>query len=149
MRSLRPIAESKGIAITVESFENAVVLADHDATLAIANNLISNAIHYTPSGGDVSVTCSRNTEYWTLTVQDNGVGIPLAEQERVFERFYRVNRTRNSASGGTGIGLAIVKNLTVAQDGKIHLQSVPGEGAKFQIQLPIASSASGMSSKST
>ena len=137
LRSLRPVAKSKSIDLDVKDLSNAIVFADHDATLAIANNLISNAIHYSPNDTTVTISGRREDHYWVLSVQDNGVGIAESEQERIFERFYRIDRNRTSASGGTGIGLSIVKNLTVAQEGKIRLHSSAGKGSTFEVLLPV------------
>lgn len=140
LRSLKPVAENKSIDLTVGDLSDAIVFADHEATLTIVNNLISNAIHYSPSETEVTISGRREDDFWVLSVQDNGVGIAQSEQDRVFERFYRVDRNRTSASGGTGIGLSIVKNLTVAQDGKIRLDSSAGNGSTFEVLLPAAAS---------
>ena len=136
MGTLRPIADARKISVAIEPSEDAWVHADYEAMVTIANNLISNAIYYTKGGGHVQVCFQKEHDFWALVVQDDGVGIPEAEHDRIFERFYRVDRNRSSASGGTGIGLAMVKNLTVAQNGMIRLQSAPGEGATFEVLLP-------------
>lgn len=140
LRSLKPVAENKSIDLAVLDLSDAIVFADHEATLTIVNNLISNAIHYSPSETEVTISGQREDDFWVLSVQDNGVGIPQSEQDRIFERFYRVDRNRTSASGGTGIGLSIVKNLTVAQNGKIRLSSSEGNGSTFEVLLPAAAS---------
>ena len=137
LKAYRPIADAKNISLIVEPHPDAEVRADPDATLTIANNLIGNAIHYTPSGGRVSVTCRAVEDQWALVVADNGVGIAEDEQERIFERFYRVEKNRGSASGGTGIGLSMVKNLVSAMGGEVLLRSTVGEGSVFEVLLPI------------
>ena len=109
--------------------------------MTIVNNLIGNAIRYTPEQGNVKVRCCRDadsTDRWSLVVDDDGVGIPLSDQERIFERFYRVDKTRESGDGGTGIGLSIVKNLTIAMGGEVGVASRPNQGATFRVALPAA-----------
>jgi len=139
LRSCQPIAESKQIELTVGMLgSEAVVIADREATLTIANNLISNALRYTPSKGHVQIGTERKDDCWAIVVTDDGVGIDESEHERIFERFYRVEKTRESAGGGTGIGLSIVKNLALAQAGSVSLESRPGEGATFRVMLPAA-----------
>ena len=141
-RAYLPLAKAKQIELTVaEIGDDVQVLADAEATLTIANNLIGNAIRYTPEGGHVHVAVSRQADRWAVQVSDDGPGIARSEQERIFERFYRVEKTRESASGGTGLGLAIVKNLTLAQDGEVRVRSRPGEGATFEVSLMAADDA--------
>tara|TARA_R110002049_G_scaffold309268_1_gene519600 strand:- start:133241 stop:134710 length:1470 start_codon:yes stop_codon:yes gene_type:complete len=137
LRACEPVAESKQIELTCrEIHPDSIVIADREATLTIANNLISNAIRYTPEGGHVEIGTERIKDYWAMVVCDDGVGIPEAEQQRIFERFYRVAKTRETTGGGTGIGLSIVKNLTLAQSGEIQLSSRPGQGSTFRVLLP-------------
>ena len=136
-RSCSPIAESKQIELKVGDVqEDAVVIADSEATLTIVNNLISNAVRYTPDGGHVEISTERRDRFVAIVVKDDGVGIHESEQARIFERFYRVEKTRESAGGSTGIGLSIVKNLALAQQGSVELSSRPGEGATFRVLLP-------------
>ncbi len=139
LKSYQPIAEAKSIHLTVqESKQGAFVRADREALLTITNNLIGNAIRYTPAGGNVSVGCRADSDFWALVVADDGVGIPLKEQDRIFERFYRVNKARESEDGGSGIGLSIVKNLTLSQHGQVAVKSSPNQGATFEVYLPAA-----------
>jgi len=114
-----------------------IVHADREATLTIANNVIGNAIRYTPEGGTVVASARKEAGFGVIAVQDNGIGIPENEQQRIFERFYRVDRSRKHASSGTGLGLSIVKNLTQAQGGEVRLRSRQGEGSTFEIFLPV------------
>ncbi|WP_182867106.1 sensor histidine kinase [Rhodopirellula sp. JC639] len=135
--SFTPVAAAKQIELTVRPSDGPVhVLADEEAALAITQNLISNAIRHTDAGGHVTVSCRRANDGWTMAVQDDGVGIAAEFQERIFERFYRVKRGRKAPDGGTGIGLAIVKNLTRALGGTVSVTSSPGEGATFEVWLP-------------
>ena len=103
--TFRPIADAKGVDLEVElSGGKARVISDPEATLTIAHNLISNAIRHTSAGGKVRVFCQPEDEYWALVVKDNGEGIDLADQERVFERFYRVSKMRNPGMRGRALG---------------------------------------------
>ncbi|MCO8121176.1 ATP-binding protein [Stieleria sp. TO1_6] len=137
MASFLPVAAAKQIALTVDQqVEKVYVMADKDAALAITQNLISNALRHTEAGGHVVVSCRRESTGWIMAVRDDGVGIAPEFQERIFERFYRVDRTRKMHDGGTGIGLSIVKNLTRALSGTIQVISSPGEGATFEVWLP-------------
>jgi len=133
-----PVAAAKEITLLHEPAqgEPAIVYADREATLTIANNVIGNAIRYTPDGGQVVASSRRDGDFAVLSVRDNGIGIPQHEQQRVFERFYRADKSRIQHSSGTGLGLAIVKNLTQAQGGRVKLQSRPGKGSTFEIFLP-------------
>ncbi len=133
-----PVAAARGIKLTHARDQSIVahVFADREATLTIANNVIGNAIRYTPEGGAVVASSRQEGSLAVLSVQDNGIGIPENEQQRIFERFYRVDRSRKHASSGTGLGLSIVKNLTQAQGGEIRLRSRQGEGSTFEIFLP-------------
>ena len=125
-----------------------VVRADAEATLTIINNLISNAIRYTPKGGKVTVGIRDAEEFFSVYVHDTGIGISPSDQKRVFERFYRGNGKRQyegpsddlglAMDRGTGIGLSIVKQLTGALGGKVQLSSVPGVGSRFEVMLPKA-----------
>lgn len=138
IKSYQPVAERKRIELTVvDPADEAMVIADREATLTIVNNLIGNAIRYTPEGGHVRVEIRAEREHWALIVSDDGIGIAASEQERVFERFYRVEKGGESARGGTGLGLSIVKNLTQAQGGEVKLQSAPGRGSTFEVWLPV------------
>lgn len=137
MASFKPVAAAKQIQLSVQpSDKSARVMADEEAALTITQNLISNALRHTESGGSVTVSYREHNNGWIIAVEDDGVGIAEEFQERIFERFYRVDRTRKSHDGGTGIGLSIVKNLTRALDGTVRVISSPGEGATFEVWLP-------------
>ena len=144
IKSYQPVADRKRIELSVGDADgvDATVIADREATLTIVNNLIGNAIRYTPEGGHVRVAVRAEPRHWALVVSDDGIGISQSEQERIFERFYRVEKTRESARGGTGLGLSIVKNLTLAQGGELKLHSSPGQGSTFEVWLPVPANAS-------
>jgi two-component system phosphate regulon sensor histidine kinase PhoR len=138
LRAYRPIAEAKNIELVLGPDLHAIVHADTEATLTIANNLIGNAIHYTPHGGTVTINCRAQGSAWAIVVSDTGVGIAKDEQERIFERFYRVQKNRDAAGGGTGIGLSMVKNLANTMGGQVRVESEPGRGSTFEVLLPRA-----------
>ena len=100
----------------------------------LVDNLVQNAIRYNNDGGCVRVLVGCEDRPFIL-VCDNGIGIPVEEQERVFERFYRVDKSRSKATGGTGLGLAIVKHIVEIHDGCIVLDSEPGKGTEIKIIL--------------
>lgn len=132
----RQIATKRGLALDSSQVENVVVRADADGLRQILDNLISNAINYTPSGGRVSVRVRGRDGWGVLEVEDTGIGIAKEEQARVFERFYRVDRARSRDIGGTGLGLAIVKHLAQAFGGRVELSSELGRGSRFSVWLP-------------
>lgn len=96
-------------------------------------NLCSNAIRYNVPGGEVCVDVARKADQCVLTVEDTGIGIPKEDQERVFERFYRVDKSRSKSTGGTGLGLAIVKHVVARHDARIELESQPGKGTRIRV----------------
>lgn len=99
-------------------------------------NLISNAIKYNRPGGYVKISFFEDEDNYRICIEDNGIGIGEGEQERIFERFYRVTKSRNKEIDGTGLGLAIVKHIILSLGGDIGLESVLGQGSKFKISLP-------------
>ncbi|MEM9364965.1 MAG: ATP-binding protein [Planctomycetota bacterium] len=131
-----PVAEAGDVQLAVEALDdNAKVIADREATLTIVNNLIGNAVRYTPPGGSVHVRIRPEETSWAIVVEDTGIGIEADEQSRIFERFYR-GRKNSRDTKGTGLGLAIVKNLSQAQGGEVRVASQPGQGATFWVTLP-------------
>ncbi len=111
------------------------VLGDREALTQIIDNLIDNALKYTPDGGRVTVRVKRDGSQASLEVEDTGVGIPEEDQARIFERFYRVDKARSREVGGTGLGLSIVKHLVQTLHGRIELVSEPGVGSTFRVHL--------------
>lgn len=114
------------------------VRADEEALRQILSNLIDNAVKYTPAGGRVTVRCQRDGAWATIEVADTGPGIAAEHHERLFERFYRVDRARSRELGGTGLGLSIVKHLCQQMGGSVSVQSAPGKGSTFAVRLPLA-----------
>jgi len=132
-------ASLKHITLQIDrADQNMRVRADEEGLRTILNNLVDNAIKYTPEGGQVTVRWSRNGTMAVLQVADNGIGIAREDQNRIFERFYRVDRARSRELGGTGLGLSIVKHLAQSFGGSVALESRPSEGSTFEVQLPLA-----------
>ena len=103
----------------------------------VLQNLLDNAIQYTPPRGHISVVASAGPREAVITVADTGIGIPLADSERIFERFYRVDAARSREAGGTGLGLSIAKHIVEAHGGKLWVESTVGQGSKFFFSLPL------------
>ena len=114
------------------------VIADEEAFQQVFDNLIDNAIKYTPSGGWIRILGELDPidDMVAVTVADSGIGIPRDDLPRVFERFYRVDKARSRELGGTGLGLAIVKHVVSSIGGQVTVESRPGEGTRFRVQLP-------------
>ncbi len=112
----------------------------------LVRNLLENAVRYTPGGGTISVALHHDDGHGVLTVSDDGIGIPLEAQSRVFERFYRVDRARTRDTGGTGLGLAIVKHITELHGGTVAVESELGRGSTFRVRLPAMTGASNVRS---
>lgn len=137
----RVVAESRGIEIAVRAKGDAEVWGDEGLLATAVSNLVVNAIQHSPDGARVGVGVTRRDGSVEIAVTDQGVGIPEAERERVFERFYRVDAARSRATGGTGLGLAIVKHIVQNHGGDVRVWSQPGHGSTFTIRLPEADAA--------
>ncbi len=132
-------AESRGLVLSLDSGpvdDSTLIVADEEAVHQILDNLIDNAIKYTPEGGWVRVACGLSPGAVSLEVADSGIGIPRDDLPRVFERFYRVDKARSREMGGTGLGLSIVKHLIQSIGGEVAVDSRVGEGTRFTVQLP-------------
>ena len=112
------------------------VYADKDAVEQIIMNILSNSIKYTPDGGSIRVYVGLVNESVYIKVVDNGIGIPEKDLNRIFERFYRVDKTRSRKMGGTGLGLSIVKEIVDGMDGNIDIKSKVNEGTEVVVTLP-------------
>lgn len=133
-------AASKHLSFTSQIQEQVWTQGDEHQLSLLIRNLLDNAIRYTPEGGSVSVDVERDHDHAIVRVSDDGIGIPLKAQARVFERFYRVDEARSRDQGGTGLGLAIVKHVADLYGGRVELRSEFGEGSTFTAYLPAASS---------
>jgi two-component system, OmpR family, phosphate regulon sensor histidine kinase PhoR len=133
-------AERKQIAMSVDVPPTFPPIRGDAALLhEVLQNLLDNAIQYTPSGGSVHVGAATSGREAVITVEDTGIGIPLADQERIFERFYRVDAARSREAGGTGLGLSIARHIVEAHGGHISVESEVGGGSKFSFSVPLAS----------
>jgi two-component system sensor histidine kinase SenX3 len=135
----RTTADSRQITLTFQDSEDGLILGDRDQLTMAIHNLIENAINYSPVDTKVAVSASIENEILTITVADQGIGIPEAEVERIFERFYRVDPARSRETGGTGLGLSIVKHIITKHGGEISVWSAENVGSTFTIRLPIQS----------
>ncbi len=135
-RSLKPQADRKNIAMAVIDNEEVYAEVDLPKMWQVIYNLTDNAIKYTPAGGVVKLVLKNEGDFCRIEVEDNGIGIPDEDVERIFDRFYRVDKARSRESGGTGLGLSIVKDVVELHKGKILIDSKVGEGSTFIIVLP-------------
>ena len=135
IESLRPVAQKQDITLTL-SGQHAVIEGVEQLLQEMIYNLCDNAIKYNISGGSVTVSVWQNGQTVTLSVVDTGIGIPYADQSRVFERFYRVDKSHSKEVGGTGLGLSIVKHAAMYHGGKVALESEPGRGTEIRVTLP-------------
>jgi two-component system phosphate regulon sensor histidine kinase PhoR len=129
---------SADLSAELEGDTSAVALADRRALDHVLLNLLDNAIKYTPSGGWITVRVTREADGVLVEVRDTGVGIPSRDLGRVFERFYRVDRSRSCEVGGSGLGLAIVRHLVEGMRGSISVESEVDRGSTFRVRLPAA-----------
>lgn len=137
---LAPQFDEKGVTIRDETPENLpAVDVDPERVLQVLLNLLGNALQYTPAGGEVRVTAERQGDQVRLAVVDTGIGIPAEHLPHIFERFYRVDKSRSRAGGGSGVGLTIARHLVEAHGGRIGAESAgPGRGSTFWFTLPLA-----------
>ncbi len=134
-------ARSKAAQVTLNNesdCDTIEVRADEESLQQILSNLIDNAIKYTPSGGAITIRYRQESDVAVIEVSDTGIGIAPEHQERLFERFYRVDKARSRELGGTGLGLSIVKHLCQAMGGSVSVESKLGQGSTFQVRIPLA-----------
>jgi signal transduction histidine kinase len=134
----RPAASAKNIALVVTGEPLPETLADRSQLLRVVDNLVANAVKFTPEGGTVQLAARREGETAVVEVADTGPGIPPAEQPDLFNRFYRGSNAIKTAIPGSGLGLAISQVIATAHGGSIQLESTPGAGSTFRLALPIA-----------
>ena len=135
---VRPAAEQQGISIEVEEpAARLVVAGDRRQLVSAAYNLLENAVKYSDAGSSVEVGARTDGRWVDISIQDRGIGIPSRDLQRVFERFYRVDRGRSRETGGTGLGLAIVRHVASNHAGEVQVTSVEGEGSTFTLRLPV------------
>lgn len=139
-RQMRVLALDGGIEVHITEEDQARVIGDRDRLKQLMINLLSNALKYTPEGGRVTLGLARVNGWARLTVSDTGPGIPPEDLPRIFDRFYRVDKARNRAQGGAGLGLAIAQRVAKMHGGRIEVASegAPGRGSTFSVWLPLA-----------
>ena len=141
VRMMRPIAEKKNIRLYGDNLEKVIMTGDEQKIKQLILILVDNAIKYTPSGGEVIVKLEHADIHSAIfSVQDSGIGIAPEDQQKIFERFYRVDKARSREMGGNGLGLAIATEILKIHSGKIFVDSEPGRGTKFTVELKTKSS---------
>ena len=139
-RAAQVLATRKGVRLTMESNSSSIDLnGDKELITRMILNLLDNAVKYTPAGGEISLALSRQNGNAEIVVRDTGIGIAETDRQRVFDRFYRVDKARSRALGGAGLGLSIVRWIVEIHGGDIHIDSAPGLGSTFTVELPLKS----------
>lgn len=137
---VRPATEQRGISIEVEEPASRLAVGgDRRQLVSATYNLLENAVKYSDQGSTVQVRARTDGRWVDIAVEDHGIGIPRRDLERVFERFYRVDRARSRETGGTGLGLAIVRHVASNHAGEVSVSSIEGEGSTFTLRLPVGS----------
>jgi two-component system phosphate regulon sensor histidine kinase PhoR len=133
-------ADEKHVNIELDIQDDKLyVMGDGEALSQLISNLVENAIKYSPDDSTVAIRLCRDKNFARLEVEDNGIGISVSEQARIFERFYRVDPARSREMGGTGLGLSIVKHIAEMHDGSVNVTSEPGQGSTFTVRIPVMS----------
>jgi len=133
------LCQEKGLSFQLGQTQDLVVKGDEARLRELFMNLLGNAIRYTPSPGTVSVSFVREGQMAVVAITDTGIGIPAKDIPLIFERFYRVDKSRSRAEGGSGLGLAICRHIAEAHGGKIEIESQVGGGSTFSVWLPLQS----------
>ena len=137
-RAAQVLADRKGVRLKLQNDSPSIALnADEELLKRMILNLLDNAVKYTPEGGEILLTLARQNGNAEIVVRDTGIGIPATDQQRVFDRFYRVDKARSRALGGAGLGLSIARCIVEAHRGKITIQSIPRHGSTFTVSLPL------------
>jgi len=137
LEALKSNVEEKSLRVSIEMKEDVPRFRGDGFLLGqMFINLIDNAVKYTPEGGAIGVKINHLDSHFKIEVLDNGIGIPKEHLPRIFERFYRVDKTRSRKIGGTGLGLSIVKHIVIMHGGKIEVESEAGKGSRFIITFP-------------
>ena len=136
--SVQPRAEKKNITVDTKAEADFTFVANSGLVEQALVNLLDNALQYSPANSQIEIRYAQQDGFVSFSVQDHGPGIPAADQDHIFERFYRVDKSRNRTTGGTGLGLAIVKHIATAHEGSVQVESYVQEGSVFTIRLPVA-----------
>jgi signal transduction histidine kinase len=137
VRMLINIAQKNGVTIRTDFQQDSTILIPEDDLYQIIFNLVENGIKYNRSGGTLTLTLNRKEEYAVLTISDTGVGIPSDAIPHLFDRFFRVDKARSRKSGGSGLGLSIVKSMVEKNYGTIDVESIPDKGSTFTVCFPV------------
>lgn len=137
MKRLRPIARQQNIEVILESNRPVQAVVDEVKITLALSNLVENAIKYNKQNGWVRVSLDADHQYFTVMIEDSGMGIPEESMERIYERFYRVDKSHSREIGGTGLGLAITRNIILMHRGTIQVFSVEKEGTTFVVKIPL------------
>lgn len=138
VKRLRPIADIKNVELITDSFKTVEAEVDPTKITLVISNIVENGIKYNkPEGGWVRISLNADHKYFYLTISDSGIGMPQDATEKIFERFYRVDKSHSREIGGTGLGLAIVKGAITMHKGMIRVSSVENEGSTFSIRIPL------------
>jgi two-component system phosphate regulon sensor histidine kinase PhoR len=138
VEATRMEAYRKQLTVSVETPPDLPPLdGDQNGLREVLQNLLDNAVHYTPPGGHITLRAERQEHLAIVSVEDTGIGIPQAEHDRIFERFYRVDAARSREAGGTGLGLSIAKHTVEAYGGRIWVESEVGAGSAFRFTVPL------------
>ena len=138
MKRLRPIAQKRNIELTLDSYKPVIAEVDETKLTLALSNLMENAVKYNKDDGWVRISINTDHKYFYVKVEDNGIGIPKEDQEHIFERFYRVDKSHSREIGGTGLGLAIARSGILMHHGIIKVYSEEGEGTTFTVRVPLA-----------
>ena len=138
INSVQPRAEKKNITVDIKAQTDITFVANSGLVEQALVNLLDNAFQYSPINSQIEIRYVQQGDFVSFSVQDHGPGIPAADQDHIFERFYRVDKSRNRTTGGTGLGLAIVKHIATAHEGSVCVESYVQEGSVFTIRLPVA-----------
>ena len=135
-RMLKTLAEKQEVSIAVINKTDSTILILEDDLYQILFNLVENGIKYNKIGGSLTITLDRESDFAVVTIKDTGMGIPVESLEHIFERFYRVDKARSRSSGGSGLGLSIVRNMVERNKGEIRVESTVGAGTSFYLRFP-------------
>ncbi len=138
MKRLRPIAQKRDVELVYESVRPVTAAVDEVKMTLVISNLVENAVKYNKEHGWVKVTLDADHRFFTLEVADSGIGIPAESLDHIYERFYRVDKSRSREIGGTGLGLAITRSAVLMHRGSIRVESIEEEGTVFKVRIPLS-----------
>ena len=137
LKRLRPIASKRNIELVLDSYKPVIAEVDETKLTLALSNLVENAVKYNKDDGWVHLSLNTDHKYFYVKVEDSGIGIPQEDQEHIFQRFYRVDKSHSREMGGTGLGLAIARNAVMMHHGVIKVHSEEGAGTTFTVRIPL------------